>query len=1082
MKFLIKLSLFLGLNHTICAQVKVTQATSTNIISHINSLFGDGIVVTNLKYSDSIAAFGLFDDAASFTGFKSGLLISTGYAKDAEGPNDDNKFGTNFNLPGDLDLNTFTTQPTTDATFIEFDFVPLVDTLKIKFTFASEEYDDAANRIRDMLGVFIKYPGYLGYVNIATLPGFNFISPYTINCGQVNTGLWPQKPPFLNLTNNQCLINDYYRYNPYLSNSFQYNAYLVPITLTIPVSQCLTHSMKLVIADNADGFKDSGIFFEKGTIGTNLIYINNQPALSTSNGCRGNEPFLSVSKPNLSYNWYYNNTWLGSSLNPFKSTLSGVYKVVTTVSGGCTWSDSVQVFIGDAFSADIRPDTFLCEKQFVKLNAIMTPKDSIYSYRWDFNNANNIDTISNPIYYIDSTRTVKLFIKNKGGCSLMVSDTIFMNPVFYKLSPTISDSVICKNFPINISSGLDFSGCRQYHVKDTIYNIITSTSNRNLDFTNSEIQFQIPIGFSFNFYCNNYQNLNISKNGFVSFSSATTNIGELIPSINSPNNFIALAAVPIQTNANSEISYSTLGNIGNRVLIINYFNVTMKNSFGVNSISGQIQLYEKDNHIELHIKNLNNDLPLNVIQGIENADGSLGIATPGRNFSTWNSNFNSVIFRQTTQKYDIKWFKNGKPFASSDTVKNVISSVSSIYKVIIQSETGCSVSDSIKVNVVSKTIEASKDTAICIGDSVHLKVINADIYTWSPNTFLNSSSTSSPISKPKSSISYIITGNYNYPKGCVAFDTVKIIVNELPLINRTADTAICMGNNLIVTFSGGKFWLNNISFPGNNIPLIASKDTVINIKAVDQNLCISYDSIKIKVHPKPKVIATGDTILCAGNSHILNGFGAKKYVWKNNNLTFNTQYSTFDISPSESATYTLTGFNEFNCSSKAFVTIVVNQVESKPPFIQYDNLTICDIENTKSTLIGPEGYTYFWSTNEKSKNITVFQEGKYLLRITDKNKCSLSDSIFIVNECFGIYKLPNIITPNNDGINDKLEIMGLKQNTIVKIYNKWGTLVYETNNYENDWEAQNVVNGVYYFSVINPDTKANINGWVQVIR
>ena len=94
----------------------------------------------------------------------------------------------------------------------------------------------------------------------------------------------------------------------------------------------------------------------------------------------------------------------------------------------------------------------------------------------------------------------------------------------------------------------------------------------------------------------------------------------------------------------------------------------------------------------------------------------------------------------------------------------------------------------------------------------------------------------------------------------------------------------------------------------------------------------------------------------------------------------------------------------------------------------------------------------------------------------------------------------NIFTPNNDGINDFFIPINLNQypNPSIMIYNRWGQLVYENENYQNNWDGSHYLSGeqlneglYYYF--INPESEKfdykdiNINnsgiiGQVQIIR
>lgn len=64
-------------------------------------------------------------------------------------------------------------------------------------------------------------------------------------------------------------------------------------------------------------------------------------------------------------------------------------------------------------------------------------------------------------------------------------------------------------------------------------------------------------------------------------------------------------------------------------------------------------------------------------------------------------------------------------------------------------------------------------------------------------------------------------------------------------------------------------------------------------------------------------------------------------------------------------------------------------------------------------------------------------------------------------------ELPNIVTPNDDAVNDLLEVKYLQffPENEIKVYNRWGNIVFQKKNYMNDWNAKSVSDGVYFYVV-----------------
>ncbi|MDR1878379.1 MAG: gliding motility-associated C-terminal domain-containing protein, partial [Bacteroidales bacterium] len=83
-------------------------------------------------------------------------------------------------------------------------------------------------------------------------------------------------------------------------------------------------------------------------------------------------------------------------------------------------------------------------------------------------------------------------------------------------------------------------------------------------------------------------------------------------------------------------------------------------------------------------------------------------------------------------------------------------------------------------------------------------------------------------------------------------------------------------------------------------------------------------------------------------------------------------------------------------------------------------------------------------------------------------------------------KIPNIFTPNGDYVNDYFVISGIEQlseNQLI-VYHRNGRIVYDKMNYQNDWNAENIENGVYYyiFKFIYQNTQFMRSGSLTIKR
>jgi gliding motility-associated-like protein len=149
-----------------------------------------------------------------------------------------------------------------------------------------------------------------------------------------------------------------------------------------------------------------------------------------------------------------------------------------------------------------------------------------------------------------------------------------------------------------------------------------------------------------------------------------------------------------------------------------------------------------------------------------------------------------------------------------------------------------------------------------------------------------------------------------------------------------------------------------------------------------------------------------------------------------------------------------------------------------------------------TTALQPIFEWYFNNTlipNATSDTLDVSEFGDYSVVITETQGCegsvaydfSLQETIDPFPE---VSKIPNVISPNGDNINDtwiipQQYVSGT--NTEVEIYSNRGQLVFKTNNYQNDWPQTdlglNSINQVYYYVITTSNNKTE-KGSITIIR
>jgi len=269
-----------------------SQLNAAQLVNDV--LLGGGVKVSNVKYTGSAEAIAAFNAEKSNVGFSQGILLSTGKVAKAIGPN--NQFttsGLGFGGTGDADLDMLLPQgfSTKDAAILEFDFIPLSDTLRFNYVFASEEYPEAnCSFFNDVFSFMLSGPNPMGgnynNYNIALIPGTNIpVSINTINSGVVGNGgdsticsainaQWKAYSSYFR--NNGNGTNIYPQY--FDSGVVQYDGLTVAFTAKAAIVPCQLYHIKIAIADVGDDRSDSGVFLEAKSFSGGLKVISDQNA------------------------------------------------------------------------------------------------------------------------------------------------------------------------------------------------------------------------------------------------------------------------------------------------------------------------------------------------------------------------------------------------------------------------------------------------------------------------------------------------------------------------------------------------------------------------------------------------------------------------------------------------------------------------------------------------------------------------------------------------------------------------------------------------------------------------------------
>ncbi len=112
------------------------------------------------------------------------------------------------------------------------------------------------------------------------------------------------------------------------------------------------------------------------------------------------------------------------------------------------------------------------------------------------------------------------------------------------------------------------------------------------------------------------------------------------------------------------------------------------------------------------------------------------------------------------------------------------------------------------------------------------------------------------------------------------------------------------------------------------------------------------------------------------------------------------------------------------------------------------------------------------------RTFTNMYAGVYELRVRDAAGCEKTYSITL--DVDTNISIPNIFTPNGDGVNDVFFIRNLPGEAALVVTNRWGKEVFRSGSYQNDWNGGDVADGVYFYRLELPGEA--VTGWVEILR
>lgn len=287
-------------------------------------------------------------------------------------------------------------------------------------------------------------------------------------------------------------------------------------------------------------------------------------------------------------------------------------------------------------------------------------------------------------------------------------------------------------------------------------------------------------------------------------------------------------------------------------------------------------------------------------------------------------------------------------------------------------------------------------------------------------------------------------------------DSVRI--KDSLLICRTFDfKGLAFTNYNVITSWQWDFGNGNTATVQNTTQTYPAAGTyMVRLIVSDINGCRDTVMKAITIGPTFTADAGNDVALCAsGPIQVpLKASAGSLYAWTPANLLNNSTIVSPIATVTTTTRFYVTITNAQGCTARDSVLVTIH---NQPANSRYPNVNAFIYQPVQLTARNLGGNMYQWIpatglNNDLIGSPTFTQnepkDQQFIINITTNNGCRVTDTLLVkAKGSIGIY-VPKAFSPNGDGNNDRLYplLVGIKQFNYFRVFNRWGNLIFETNN------------------------------------
>jgi gliding motility-associated-like protein len=442
-----------------------------------------------------------------------------------------------------------------------------------------------------------------------------------------------------------------------------------------------------------------------------------------------------------------------------------------------------------------------------------------------------------------------------------------------------------------------------------------------------------------------------------------------------------------------------------------------------------------------------------------------------------------------------------------------------LYAVEVTNSWGCKSAErgETMLNVLGLPVVAITKTHACENDTV-FNFANPPGGLFSGEGCTGGKFIPADVSRNQAVVAYTYTG----PNGCTHSDTTTVEIIRLPstpIVTAAGPTKACE-DSILVTLQVAsseagytyQWYKDDFKLPVPDekaLAYVATKGGSYTVRVCNRDLCwATHASAPVVVSvlplPEPPVIAAQSLAICPDGATTLSVESSQQgtFQWykgdsRKMEKILNEVADTYIAD--KIGQYAADFVGENGCRSKFsnLLTIGEHPLPSQPEIIPSQSTFYIGLDYALLVKNPQADEQYGWYKNILSTNVTGptfpikdlsdVDTGGYRVKAVNQYGCNLWSDVYVLNMAQAGLFIPNIFTPNGDGLNDYFQIIGLDEfvENKLDIVNKYGKVVFSQENYHNTWNGEGLANDIYYYTLKLKREDGNtsvLNGFVHLKR